>query len=391
MISLKKIFVIGYILVSLGTISFAYDQGEGVIVGNNVNVRKQASKNSSVLFRLPKNKAVKVLDKSSDWYKISYNNKIGWISDDFIKVSKNDEKTVTKEPTKADNSKENIKKIIGNNVNIRAKSTTNSTIIAKAKTNQKVTVITTGKEWSKIKIGNKIGWITNKYLEKNTAEKLVDATKSAPVIAINGVIKGNDVNIRKNPTRASSVIAKIDSGKSVKILETNNEWTKISTVATSGWVSSKYVSNSIKATSRGDNTLRDTSSLEYNSGLASKIIETGKDYMGTNYVYGGTTPRGFDCSGFIGYIMKKNDIDLPRTSAEQATVGEHVDRDDLKPGDLIFFDTDGGKNHVSHVGMYIGEGRFIHASSGGDGEVKISSLSEHFYSVTYMTARRVIK
>lgn len=393
MISLKKMFVSGYILVSLSTASFAYAQETGTTMGSSLNVRKEASTKSSVIFQLPKNKSVKILDKKAGWYKISYDNKTGWVSDDFVKLSKTTEKTTAKASDKSVKESSNIAetKVIANNVNIRSKASTNSSVVTQAKLNQKVTIISTEKDWTNIKINGKSGWISTKYLEKKTSKTAKSAEDTEKVQPIAGVINGNDVNVRKTPSTSASVIAQIDDGKPVKILTVDKEWTKVSTVATTGWVASKYVSKSVKTTSRSDNTIRDTRSLEYNDDLASKIIETAKDYLGTNYVYGGTTPRGFDCSGYIGYIMEKHGINLPRTSAEQGTVGEHVNRDDLKPGDLVFFDTDGGKNHISHVGMYIGNGNFIHASSGGDGEVRISSLSEHFYSVTYMTARRVIK
>lgn len=120
------------------------------------------------------------------------------------------------------------------------------------------------------------------------------------------------------------------------------------------------------------------------------LIETAKSKLGSPYVWGATGSRGsFDCSGFVGWVYARYGVDLPRTSIEQSGAGEPVRRSELQPGDLVFFHTRGG-DRVSHVGIYIGNNNFIHASSGG-GHVKISSLDEAYYDRNYQSARRVVK
>lgn len=108
--------------------------------------------------------------------------------------------------------------------------------------------------------------------------------------------------------------------------------------------------------------------------------------MGTPYLYGGTTTRGFDCSGFIQYVFKKEDINLSRTTKTQAKEGVRVDKKNLRPGDLIFFNTDG--TGISHAGIYMGNGLFSHSSASKG--VEISKLSENYYAKRYVTARRVL-
>lgn len=118
-----------------------------------------------------------------------------------------------------------------------------------------------------------------------------------------------------------------------------------------------------------------------------EIIETAKNQIGVRYVWGGTSRRGFDCSGFVQYVFDKNDIELPRTSIEQWRVGESVRRSELKAGDLVFFRTRGSR--VSHVGIYKGDNKFIHASSAG-GRIRINELTG-YYASRYAGGRRILE
>lgn len=120
---------------------------------------------------------------------------------------------------------------------------------------------------------------------------------------------------------------------------------------------------------------------------SAKIISYAKELLGCKYSYGAVGPKSFDCSGFTMYVFKNFGIDLPHQSGSQATKGSKVSRSDLLPGDLVFFQTSG--NGISHVGLYIGNGNFIHANN-GRGSVKITSLSETYYNTRYVTARRVL-
>lgn len=127
------------------------------------------------------------------------------------------------------------------------------------------------------------------------------------------------------------------------------------------------------------------SSVSQTGGSGQAIIKTAQKYMGVPYVWGATTPDGWDCSGFTQYVMKENGISIPRTAAEQFAAGTPVDRNNLQAGDLVFFTT--YKSGASHVGFYMGGGKFIHASSVGK-QVTISSLDEQYYSDHYIGARR---
>ena len=129
--------------------------------------------------------------------------------------------------------------------------------------------------------------------------------------------------------------------------------------------------------------------VEVNRGFGrrgAQIVQMAQQYMGTPYAWGGSSPGGFDCSGFIYYIYSQFGISLPRMSDGQFEVGRAISGDNLLPGDLVFFTT--YEPGASHVGIYLGGGRFIHASSAA-GEVTITPLGKSYYQERYLGARRV--
>ena len=121
---------------------------------------------------------------------------------------------------------------------------------------------------------------------------------------------------------------------------------------------------------------------------AEKIIEYAKTLLGKKYVWADEGPNTFDCSGFTWYVYKNiAKISLPRSSREQGAYGTYISKKDLQPGDLVFFDTVGAKDNViSHVGIYIGNNQFIHASS-SQGKVVITQLDNNYYSNAFVNGR----
>ncbi len=119
------------------------------------------------------------------------------------------------------------------------------------------------------------------------------------------------------------------------------------------------------------------------------LLEYAKYFKGGKYVWGGTTPEGFDCSGYVQYLYKKQNVNMPRTAWEQSKIGIEIPKDQLKKGDLVFFLTDKSRNiPVTHVGIYMGGNQFIHAASKAQGII-ISPLDSGSYADTFVKATRV--
>ena len=216
-----------------------------------------------------------------------------------------------------------------------------------------------------------------------------------------GRVSGNSVNVRSGPGTSHSSLARASSGEEAYIIGFNNQWYKVIYNSHIGYIRSDYLDlteipyeNAASkkeplffVNGKSTGVSPSASALSGGSGIAQKIITDAKAYIGTPYLWGGTTPKGFDCSGFVQYIYKNNGISLPRTTSQQWKVGTYVSKSDLKPGDLIFLQNT-YREGVSHVGIYIGDGKMIHASSSKG--VVISSLSTSYYTKHYLGARRVI-
>ncbi|MCX7695784.1 MAG: C40 family peptidase [Caloramator sp.] len=176
-----------------------------------------------------------------------------------------------------------------------------------------------------------------------------------------------DVQAAKTTKGSKKVVAKKKTNKKVTV---KNKKKTIKRTASRG-----------KIYSRGSGSVLAVGNIE-------DVEDIAKSLLGVRYVYGGTTTSGLDCSGFVQYVYKKMGVVLPRTASQQASVGLAISKDELRKGDLVFFETVSAG--ISHVGIYIGDGQFIHASSTAK-RVTVSSLDSGYYSTRYRGAVRILK
>ncbi|HXH60082.1 MAG TPA: NlpC/P60 family protein, partial [Fimbriimonadaceae bacterium] len=194
-------------------------------------------------------------------------------------------------------------------------------------------------------------------------------------------------HIRTEPNTNSRVRTTVDQGTVATVLDKQGAWYELRfPKGTVGWVRgdllAEYYSRSaaVKSVRSGE------AAAPSDSDKASAVVDTAESLLGVRYKWGGTSRGGVDCSGLTTYAFSRNGITLPRTSIEQSKIGKRVDREDLEPGDLLFFITGRNTRRINHVGLYVGDGKFIHASS-FRGHVLISPLSD--YARDYAGARRV--
>lgn len=207
-----------------------------------------------------------------------------------------------------------------------------------------------------------------------TIAQQTSTSSTITVLDTTGVVTASKLNVRSGPSTDYSVIHVLWQGNKVKVIGQMGGWYKIRlSDGRTGWVSSSYLK------------LEDARQQKINT-----VIATAQSLLGTPYVWGGASPAdgGFDCSGFTQYVYGKAGVTLNRISADQATQGVSVPRTDLQPGDLVFFSLN-NDGRISHVGIYIGDGKMIHSPKTGD-VVKTTDITTSFWQGAFVTARRVI-
>lgn len=194
---------------------------------------------------------------------------------------------------------------------------------------------------------------------------------------VSGECKGENIRIRTYPDIYARVQDTV-SDQEVHVVGQNEQWYKVTYLDKEGWVSKDYVE------------VDEEAFIPHSRVLGEEIVIYGKQFLGTPYVWGGNDLRtGVDCSGLTKELYETFDINISRVSYMQAEDGKTISKDELRPGDLVFFDTSGvNRGNISHVGMYIGGGKFLHADCTHG--VMISSLSSNYYTQNYVSSSRIL-
>lgn len=351
----------------------------------------------------------------------------------------------TPETSTSTNIEEDKQYILAQEISVRALPLINSR--EKAKLTGTVTITEIINDWAKVENDTESGWIRKNILKNSlanvenpiqeqpeepqqtanqaTVEPTTDASTTNPeetTTELNktGYVSADGLRVRKEPTTDSEEIDSLSKNNKVKIIGQTGNWYKIDLDGKIGYVSAKYISDTKlpEVTSRSGSTLKNTTSTQETTAqeemteteeqpveteptettkpasstsgtIGAEVVEYAKKYLGYKYVSGGASPEaGFDCSGFTTYVYKHFGVSLNRTSKDQNKNGVAVEKSDLQLGDLVIFNND-ANTAIGHVGIYIGEGNFIHASNPSDG-VKITTLTTGYYQKRYVEARRVI-
>lgn len=262
-------------------------------------------------------------------------------------------------------------------------------------TSSKLRALNPGVQWTKLQIGQKL-----KVPGKGTSTSGVRLTSANSITTRYAKVKGDNVIVRRGPSTGTAKVTTVGAGTAVTVLDRDSGWYKLKfPKGTVGWVrgdllspmSNKTVAQARVASSRSrrTNTAAPSKAMASLPAAAGGLLNTAYSMLGVRYRYGAMSRSATDCSGFTTQVFKAHGIKIPRTSREQSKYGAVVSKSNLKQGDLVFFRTRGG-SRVSHVGIYIGEGKFIHASSSG-GSVRTDTLNSGYYQRRYAGARRVAK
>ncbi|MGN1032349.1 MAG: SH3 domain-containing protein [Intestinibacter sp.] len=272
-----------------------------------------------------------------------------------------------------------MRTVTASSLNFRSGPSTSYRIIGSLYKGQQVEYISTSGEWLKVKYNNTTGYVHGDYVTKSTSSN--NSSSQGTTKYVNATV---GLNVRSGPGTSYSKLGKLSYKEKVTVLSTSGEWSKINYNGKTGYVHSSYLQSTVpgSTSSNSDSTV---------SNKVSDVIAYAKAQLGKPYVWGAQGPNSFDCSGFTYYVFKnKAGITLPRNSSAQSTYGKYVNKSDLKAGDLVFFDTNGANNGaVSHVGLYIGDGKMIHASY-SQKKIVIDNFNASYYQKAYVNARRVL-
>ena len=419
--SIKSILMLSaVIIISLFFINMSLAANTAKVNVETANLRETADESGKILEQLSIGQEIEILEKQSDWYKVKAKGITGYLRADLVSVP-NEEKNSTqtnnvtntqiatnnqnKENNLIDTQEKNIqigeKYKIVKDIKLKIVPVINATDIIEVKQDEEVTVTEIINDWICVETTTTKGWLRKENLkteetkqEEQTAqaeEKTSEETSTKTLY-----INTETANLRKTASTASEVVTTLSLNSAVNVISEENGWSKVKVGDKEGYISSSLLSDKRQETSRSMTKFREKTAEESNktentsnvasSGNGSSVVATANQYIGSRYVYGGTTPSGFDCSGFTSYVYKKYGVSLSRTAAGQYSNGVAVSKGELQPGDLVMF----GKSGINHVGIYIGGGKMVHAANPSRG-VTTDTINSGYYGTNYVGARRILQ
>lgn len=274
------------------------------------------------------------------------------------------------------------------NLRLRSEASLSGKILDKAETGEYLLLVgsmisNADGNWYEVTFKNQSGYMAAQYIEIPE-----DST-------VTGKITGTSVRFRSGPSTSAGIITSFDKDVSITVTGKNGNWYRAAHNGSQGYVSADYVDifvngESTQVAAAGTADAAPSTEVE---ALRQNLVDYAKTFLGCKYVYGTMNGKTFDCSGLTSYVYQHFGYSLNRSAAGQLSNGTPVDKSELVKGDLVLFrDTSISTKAASHVGMYIGSGQFIHASSGRNSRaVVISNLSDAYYTRVYIAARRIVQ
>jgi len=362
----------------------------GIVNADVLNVRSGASTSNSIIGLLNENATVQIISTSNGWHKIEFNNATGFVSAEYINTSSGNSNSGNSNSSTEDT-------VISTGIvnadalNVRSSGNISANIIGALYKNSKVEILSTSNGWHKIKFNSGTGFVSAEFISDSTGT-VTPPEVPPPSHTVEGkvaIINADALNVRSGAGTSYSVVTTVRYGSKLPVISYTNGWYNIKVGNTTGYISGDYVTISDEIHS--SNPVVKEPPLIQSDYTGENIVAKAEEYLGVPYLWGGFTPMGFDCSGLVQYVYKQLGISLERTTYYQVHQGVVVDRNDLKPGDLIFFTTnDDDPNDISHVGIYKGNDLFIQSPKPGD-YVRVSNLNSAYYSNRYYVAKRIIK
>jgi len=368
---LMKSIIVGGVLAAVNIMGISA-AARADITGTVVNIRKEPSTQSTVIAKARQGQTISVISHDGEWLKVTLENGTeAYVSAEFATI------------TDADGL------VSDDGINIRTAPTVTAEVIGKAQSGDQLTAIGRSGDFYAFSVDGATAYIHKDYLLGDLLPLLptIDSTAAKPETAAADakfakVISATGLNLRAEATVESAVLATIAQGGVAEVVQAGTEWHKVTFNGRTGYISAEFAVLQAEAVSTGSTT-------------GNAIAAYAQQFLGTRYAWGGTNLNsGVDCSGFVFAVYRDLGYRLNRVSRDQINNGVRVNRSELQPGDLVFFDTTNATNrgYISHVGIYIGNGQFVHASSSTRTPyVVIHSLSETYYNTRYVGACRVVQ
>lgn len=436
-INITKYVVASIIMLLLIVLSNKVQAQTATVTADTLNLRSEASTDSSIVKLLNQGEELDVISDEGEWLRVSSDGTEGYVSKDYVQVNEETVNTTPETPTETptqtpttENPSETgtgttvVTSKVNQDTQIRILPLINSNVLENISSGATVTIITSTNKWTFVETNTISGWILNSALEENTTSTSdnqttentdngnTDDTNSSENndttnqssdtmydTAVTKYINGSSVYIRNEPSTDASIVISLIRNTDVTVTGENGDWYKVKYGDFEGYIFKELLSDEQTEQTNRHMPLAETTNLQENieqtsnsneSSLGQEIVEYAKQYLGYPYVYGGAGSSSFDCSGFTMYVYKNFGYSLSHSARAQSKMGTYVEKENLQPGDLVFFLDYETMDDIGHCGIYIGDGNFIHASSGTGYCVKISTLLSGSYDRRYATARRLI-